>query len=190
MFIELITNYMKVSNLKLFSIIFIGMLIFSGCGGGSNASRGTGWDINSKFLGYQVFDKNVNLSSQPYDILPEINVGKRWDKDLINFDLRSSLTQWDHASKVDGTRADIQIGFDKTFNMRGLSIKPRLKVQHTSYDLDNQTDGFTSTPSKTIPIFTLDNQLTLSKQIKNTKIAHQIKPRNTGCSSFSSFIDC
>jgi LPS-assembly protein len=136
-----------------------------------------GWDIDSKFLGYQVFDKNVNLSSQPYDILPEINVGKRWDKDLINFDLRSSLTQWDHASKVDGTRADIQIGFDKTFNMRGLTIKPRLKVQHTSYDLDNQTDGFTSTPSKTIPIFTLDNQLTLSKQIKNTKIAHQIKPR-------------
>ena len=44
---------MKVSNLKLFSIIFIGMLIFSGCGGGSNASRGTGWDINSKKGGFQ-----------------------------------------------------------------------------------------------------------------------------------------
>ena len=53
MFIELITNYMKVSNLKLFSIIFIGMLIFSACGGGSNASRGTGWDINSKKGGFQ-----------------------------------------------------------------------------------------------------------------------------------------
>lgn len=44
---------MKVSNLKLFSIIFIGMLIFSACGGGSNASRGTGWDINSKKGGFQ-----------------------------------------------------------------------------------------------------------------------------------------
>ena len=53
MFIELITNYMKVSNLKLFSIIFIGVLIFSACGGGSNASRGTGWDINSKKGGFQ-----------------------------------------------------------------------------------------------------------------------------------------
>ena len=61
--------------------------------------------------------------------------------------------------------------------MRGISIKPRLKIQHTSYDLDNQVAGFTSTPSKTIPIFTLDNQITLTKQIKNTDIAHQVRPR-------------
>lgn len=136
-----------------------------------------GWDINSRFKGYQVFDKNVNSSSKPYDILPEINLSKRWDKKFASFDLKSSLSKWDHISKVDGARADIQIGLDKVFQMRGISIKPRLKIQHTSYDLDNQVAGFTSTPSKTIPIFTLDNQITLTKQIKNTDIAHQVRPR-------------
>lgn len=136
-----------------------------------------GWDIKSKFLGYQTFDRNINASSQPYDILPEINVKKRWDQEFANYDLSTSISQWDHVSKVDGTRADVQFGIDKTFLMKGLRITPRMKVQHTSYDLDKQTSGFSSTPSKTIPIFTLDSEMTLSKQIKNTNIAHQIKPR-------------
>ena len=56
-------------------------------------------------------------------------------------------------------------------------MKPRLKLQHTSYDLDKQISGYTSTPSKTIPIFSLDNEITLSKQINNSNLAHQIKPR-------------
>ena len=33
-----------------------------------------------RFLGYQTFDRNINQSSQPYDLLPEINIRKRWDE--------------------------------------------------------------------------------------------------------------
>ena len=51
---------MNVGNLKHISIIFIGILIFSGCGG-SNASRGTGWDINSKKGGFQY---NIDFNEQ------------------------------------------------------------------------------------------------------------------------------
>lgn len=135
------------------------------------------FNINARFQGYQTFDRNISPSSQPYDILPQISINKRWDNDLLNFDLTSSLAKWDHISKVDGTRVDLQLGMDRTFYMKGLSIKPRLKLQHTSYDLDKQSAGFSSSPSKTIPIFSLDSEMTLSKQIQNTNIAHQIKPR-------------
>ena len=137
------------------------------------------WRIYGEFLGYQTYDKTLTSASQPYDLLPKIEVSKRWERDFANFDIWTSYTKLDHnhKTKVDGTRADIQIGFDKTFDGRGISITPRFKVQHTAYDLNNQTNGFTSSPSKTIPIFSLDNQLTLSKKIQNTKIAHQIKPR-------------
>ncbi len=142
------------------------------------------WDINAKFLGYQTFDRNINQSSQPYNLLPEINIRKRWDEifgdnkeRLFAYDLNTSLSQWNHISKVDGTRADIQFGLDKTFLAKGLSITPRFKVQHTSYDLEKQSLGFSSNPSKTIPIFTLDSKMTLSKQLNNENIVHQIKPR-------------
>ena len=95
----------------------------------------------------------------------------------MNYDLNLNVAQWDHISKVDGTRADIQIGLDRTFFARGISIKPRLKLQHTSYDLDKQSEGLSSSPSKTIPIFSLDNEMVLSKQINNSNLVHQIKPR-------------
>lgn len=136
-----------------------------------------GWHIDSRFIGYQTFDKNINSSSQPYDILPEIIVKKRWDNELFNYDINTSISQWNHISKVDGTRSDVQLGIDKTFYLKGLNITPRFKVQHTSYSLDNQIAGYSSSPSKTIPIFTLDSELTLSKQLQNKNIAHQIQPR-------------
>ncbi len=136
-----------------------------------------GWHVDSRFIGYQTFDKNINSSSQPYDILPEIIVKKRWDNELFSYDINTSISQWNHISKVDGTRSDVQLGIDKTFYLKGLNITPRFKVQHTSYNLDNQIAGYTSSPSKTIPIFTLDSELTLSKQLQNKNIAHQIQPR-------------
>ena len=61
MFIKLIASNMNLDNLKHISIIFIGILVFSGCGGGSNASRGTGWDINSKKGGFQY---NIDFDEQ------------------------------------------------------------------------------------------------------------------------------
>jgi len=51
---------MKVSNLKQFSIVFLGILTLSACGGG-NTSRGTGWDINSKKGGFQY---NIEFDNQ------------------------------------------------------------------------------------------------------------------------------
>ena len=51
---------MKVSNLKKISIACLGMLVLISCGG-NNASRGTGWDINSKKGGFQY---NVEFKDQ------------------------------------------------------------------------------------------------------------------------------
>jgi len=136
-----------------------------------------GWSIRSRFMGYQTFDRNLNSSSQPYDILPEVNIHKRVGQSFLNYDLNINIAKWDHISKVDGTRADMQIGIDKTFFAKGISVKPRFKLQHTTYDLDKQSAGLTSSPSKTIPIFSIDNEMTLSKQVNNSGLVHQIKPR-------------
>ena len=91
----------------------------------------------------------------------------------------TSITEWDHdyETKVDGTRSDIQFGIDRTFFMKGLEITPRIKIQHTQYNLDNQVSGYSSSPSKTIPIFSINSEMVLSKQLKDSNLVHQIKPR-------------
>ena len=61
--------------------------------------------------------------------------------------------------------------------MKGLEVTPRIKLQHTQYNLDNQTAGFSSNPSKTIPIFSLNSEMVFSKAIGKSSLVHQIKPR-------------
>ena len=137
------------------------------------------WNIKGEFLGYQTYDEDITSESEPYDILPKITLNKRWNKDVANFDVLTTIAKWDHGykTKVDGTRADIQFGVDRTFLMKGIEITPRIKLQHTHYDLDNQTAGLSSSPSKTIPILSLNSEMVFSKKIQGTNLAHQIKPR-------------
>ena len=52
---------MKLSHFKQLLIPCFGFLLFSACGGGNNASRATGWDINSKKGGFQF---NVEFEDQ------------------------------------------------------------------------------------------------------------------------------
>ena len=137
------------------------------------------WKIYGEFLEYQTFDKSLTSESEPYDLLPKIEISKRWDRDLANFDIWTSITEWDHdyETKVEGTRSDFQLGVDKTFSMKGLDITPRLKLQHTQYNLENQVAGYSSSPSKTIPILSLNSEMVFSKEIQNSNLVHQIKPR-------------
>jgi len=137
------------------------------------------WRVYSEFLGYQTFDKSLTNEFEPYDLLPKIEISKRWDRDLANLDIWTSITEWDHdyETKVDGTRYDFQFGIDRTFFMKGLEITPRIKLQHTQYNLDNQVSGYSSSPSKTIPILSINSEMVLSKQLKNSNLVHQIKPR-------------
>ena len=137
------------------------------------------WKVYSEFLEYQTFDKSLTSESEPYDLLPKIEISKRWDRDFANLDILTSITEWNHgyATKVDGTRSDFQFGIDRTFFMKGLEITPRIKIQHTQYNLDNQVSGYSSSPSKTIPILSINSEMVLSKQLKNSNLVHQIKPR-------------
>ena len=51
---------MKLSQFKQFLILCVGLLLIASCGG-NNASRATGWDINSKSGGFQF---NVEFEDQ------------------------------------------------------------------------------------------------------------------------------
>ena len=52
---------MKLSQFKQLLLYCLGLLILTSCGGGSNASKATGWDINSKKGGFQF---NVEFEDQ------------------------------------------------------------------------------------------------------------------------------
>ena len=61
MFMKIIWNYMKLSQFKQLLLTCLGLFVIASCGGGNNASKATGWDINSKKGGFQF---NVEFEDQ------------------------------------------------------------------------------------------------------------------------------
>jgi gliding motility-associated lipoprotein GldJ len=61
MFMKIISNYMKLSQFKQHLLTCLGLFVIASCGGGNNASKATGWDINSKKGGFQF---NVEFEDQ------------------------------------------------------------------------------------------------------------------------------
>ena len=61
MFMKIISNYMKLSQFKQLLLTCLGLFVIATCGGGNNASKATGWDINSKKGGFQF---NVEFEDQ------------------------------------------------------------------------------------------------------------------------------
>ena len=61
MFMKIISNYMKLSQFKQLLLTCLGLFVIASCGGGNNASKATGWDINSKKGGFQF---NVEFEDQ------------------------------------------------------------------------------------------------------------------------------
>jgi gliding motility-associated lipoprotein GldJ len=61
MFMKITSNYMKLSQFKQLLLPCLGLFIIASCGGGGNASKATGWDINSKKGGFQF---NVEFEDQ------------------------------------------------------------------------------------------------------------------------------
>ena len=58
---KIIWNYMKLSQFKQLLLTCLGLFVIASCGGGNNASKATGWDINSKKGGFQF---NVEFEDQ------------------------------------------------------------------------------------------------------------------------------
>jgi gliding motility-associated lipoprotein GldJ len=61
MFMKIIWNYMKLSQFKQLLLTCLVLFVIASCGGGNNASKATGWDINSKKGGFQF---NVEFEDQ------------------------------------------------------------------------------------------------------------------------------
>ena len=61
MFMKITSNYMKLSQFKQLLLTCLGLFVIASCGGGNNASKATGWDINSKKGGFQF---NVEFEDQ------------------------------------------------------------------------------------------------------------------------------
>ena len=111
--------------------------------------------------------QTIDDADRPYRKLPSLslNGSPEWDYDGLLVDYLADYTYFDRdpadfigSERTTGGRLHLQSTLMAPFEQLWGYLRPAVSVTHTQYDLNNQP-GSNSTPSRTLPIFSLDTGL-------------------------------
>ncbi len=130
--------------------------------------RGDWWSLTGRLQHYQTVDSDIAAASRPYERLPQISLRARpdWNHFGLEYDLQAEATAFDHSRNklVDtGNRYDLTPKVSLPLRRSAYEITPALSLRHTQYDLDRVDMTKDDAPSRTAPIFSLDNKLFLER---------------------------
>jgi LPS-assembly protein len=127
--------------------------------------RGDHWSVDGEAQQYQTIDYTLAVNNRPYARVPRIAVSADYGlgrAGLLRYGFDSELVDFqrpDGATGVTGWRADVMPGASLDLTGPGYFLRPALAWRATSYQLDNTVPGQPRSPSRTLPIASLDTGL-------------------------------
>lgn len=142
---------------------------------------GTGWSLTGRVDDYVVTDPSI--STEPYQRLPQLLFSARpapgWNPWGLDLRLTSELVQFDHDTRVTGTRAHLEPVLELPWLRNAYHITPGVGLSHSRYQLDNTTAAAAEEPDLTVPYGYLDANLFLERDLRlaGTDYLHTLEPR-------------
>lgn len=138
-------------------------------------------DATARLQKYELVDETLK-DSRPYDLMPQLTLNLHPDEvGLFEFGLDSEYTQFDHAQadKLSGTRLNWKPWLSTPYEPVWGFIKPKLSLRNVSYNLDNVANDGETSPSASVPIFSVDNGLFFERDVvwNDTQYLHTLEPR-------------
>ncbi len=131
--------------------------------------RGDHWSVDGEAQQYQTIDYTLAVNDRPYARLPRIAVSAGYGlgpAGLLRYGFDSELVDFqrpDGATGVTGWRADVMPGASLDLTGPGYFLRPALAWRATSYQLDDTAPGQPRSPSRTLPIASLDTGLVFER---------------------------
>jgi len=131
--------------------------------------RGDHWSVDGEAQQYQTIDYTLAVNDRPYARVPRIAVSADYGlgaAGLLRYGFDSELVDFqrpDRATGVTGWRADVMPGASLDLTGPGYFLRPALAWRATSYQLDDTAPGQPRSPSRTLPIASLDTGLVFER---------------------------
>jgi len=142
---------------------------------------GDRWWARGRVQGYQILDDKISVKSRPHEQLPQLRFGTRFPEHnrTFNFQLQGEWVNFQGGFGATGTRLDIMPSVSYPLRTASTFLTPKLSLRHTQYDLSGTGAGNSSTPKRTLPIFSLDSGIFLERKAHLGKHAytHTLEPR-------------
>jgi len=114
------------------------------------------WSILTRFQNYQTIDALLTDEERPYERVPQMLFTGRWLGRVLAFDSNTELVNFDRNVGVTGWRLDTTQEISLRFARGGMYLTPAVAIRGTNYWLDHVTPGEDATPSRAVPITSLD----------------------------------
>lgn len=139
------------------------------------------WMASARLRAYQTIDDTITDNQRPYRQLPLMLFRTQLPEysNRLNTRFVSTYANFDHDTRLNGGRLDLQPGITMPFFSLAAYAQPTMTLRHTLYHLDEPTiDGETG-PQRTVPVFTFDTGLFLERDTRwgSRQMLQTLEPR-------------
>ena len=121
------------------------------------------WSVLTRVQNYQTIDPELTEIDYPYERTPQIVFDGRWGGGLVRFDSDTELVNFDRNVGTTGWRFDSTQEVSLRFARAGMFLTPAIALRQTNYWIDNPASGEDDTPSRALPIGSLDMGMTFER---------------------------
>lgn len=124
------------------------------------------WNFRAMAQQFQTIDSTLPRDQRPYARVPDVTLSADYGwgpGDLFRYGFRSQVVDFRRSTGVTGWRLDLYPTTSLNFTGPGYFVRPSIAWRATQYELSNTTPGEPSSPSRTLPIASLDTGLKLER---------------------------
>jgi LPS-assembly protein len=126
------------------------------------------WSVDGEAQQYQTIDDTLPVDARPYARVPRLAVASAYTwYDIVHYGFDSELVDFRHADGAIGPmgwRGDLMPGVSLDLTGPGYFMRPALAWRLTQYELTDLLPGEPSSPSRTLPIASLDTGLLFERE--------------------------
>ena len=139
---------------------------------------GQHWSVFGLVQDYQTIDTTIPPDMRPYARLPQVALQGLWPWKLLGFGLRTELSNYHRDVGVTGVRFNADPRITIPWDKGSYYVVPEAKWNHRQYDLSDVEPGDNTSPSVSVPEFSLDAGVRFERQAgKLGKLAQTLEPR-------------
>jgi LPS-assembly protein len=124
------------------------------------------WDFEGMAQQFQTIDSTLPLDQRPYARVPDLTLSADYGwgpGDLVRYGFRSEVVDFRRSTGVTGWRLDLYPSTSLNIVGAGYFFRPSIAWRATQYQLSNAAPGEESSPSRTLPIASVDTGLQLER---------------------------
>ena len=137
------------------------------------------WLFAARVQAFQTLEESITEDNEPYKRLPQLIFDGGWDIGLgLRTGVAAELSHFERDVGARGQRFNIQPSISLPYETPGVSIIPSVSVDHSQYELSDLDADAESSPSRTVPIYSLDGKLVFERAAgRDGRFLNTLEPR-------------